>query len=1597
MSHLLWRAYWQNDVDRFRRLLAPSGHTNHATSHRASLGGGAGGGSGGAGSPNALGTSPRTVATPNKARKSSMPFGGPGGGASGIGKAEVNSRDYMGLTLLLRAASSASENALAFVRALLDHPAIDIYAQDPESGWNALHRALYYGNISVARMLLAKERRDITEGVYKAGGAAASISRIGQLIKTKDHEGNSPFDLFATTIGDADLEFTGTIPDSNDAGDSTEDGAGSDSEEYPAHQPTSGNAGLQDLTDGDELFSFGSNKNMSLGVGDESDRQYPERLHLRRPDHLLYRFYAQYLEKAGLEQTQFPKLEELPAMILTRPIIVHNVVLSKFHSAVITTDPVSNLYICGVGRGGRLGLSDDQRVRFTYVPVQGALADRKVTQVALGQDHTMAVTDKGELWTWGSNTYSQLGYALPPPAKKDEEPMSLAPKQVFGALKKEVVIGVSASAIHSVAHTTNSVFCWGKNSGQLALMDADSRSLEVQQTPRKVAASLFSAPIVMVSAIDKATTVLLANHIVCVFTNYGYNMVKFPEIDPFATYHISNPAVVLGYDAAASKGQRICHITSGGETIAAVTGRGDLFVMGLNHNADVSSSASTTNPAKIKGSVSQPQCIWRAWKDGVKSVGVGDHGSVIIATKSGAVWRRVKRATAKDAYAGVGAKRKDYKFQRVPYITRVVTVRSSPSGAFAAVRRDSSVMKQLGVGRQEIWEDLDALLPLRGLVALKPKFDNAMAAKLLPKRFSEDDSDTGRAIVAMLQSSDPNADLAHHLDSFTSNDLEGADIWISSSSCPDLKVPVHGWLMSARSPTIRAALAAYRSHGAHTIADCLAIEDMDGKACIQLESLELSTVLNLILFAYTDRIAPAWNIRQPSPSLTQASRQQRVELMKVAARLGIAPLEAAARLQNDPNRSLADDLGTAIKEPSFFDDGDILLELEGGEVAAHSSLLCQRCPYFEGLYNGRSAGMWLTGRRDDAAVAEPVKIDLKHFEREPFEYVLRYLYSDAGTELFDEAVAASFDDFTDLIMDVMAMANELMLDRLSEICQKVMGGFVTTRTIAHLLNEISPCSVTNFKEAGWNYICTQMETMLENHLLDDLEEDVLQELDEQVKVNQANHASKCDSEQRLLETYTDLATDIEEERMVRVKEMAYKASQKEDDRKLSASFKGRVGSLDDGTMTTSTPDKGKRKSTRNEPFSPSLRPKVSTADLMFAMDEDDDGVLSPGGKQQQQPSFSRSEDPSIVSTPRRPAAHRSSSSIHTPAGRVDITISPSPINASPLTKTGSPWQQKPLVTSNLDLRDIMSEDSMNTTSALSAGLAAQKQKEANVKAATANVSQPQKMSQKERKKHQQMQAALLAQEANQPNKTPWEAVPGQKDRGSPWKPTPATTKVSLKDVTAAEKHTPPASAAASMAKPFVAAESSPKPAQRRTASPDTRFAGQSRTPKGLEGRSPQPSSSPLVPHSKSYMKQHKNQKAEPTLGLSMADIIGQQRREQELVKEAVAKRSLQEIQQEQEFQSWWDQESQRIQEEERRRAALLAARDKGANGEGSSEGARGGRGRRGGRSGGKSRGGSAAAPAGGTSSPAEGPAVDQKGPGRRSRGRARGRGDSKKA
>ncbi|KAF3761552.1 hypothetical protein M406DRAFT_347904 [Cryphonectria parasitica EP155] len=1537
----LWKAWVDHDVDRFRRLLAPAGYGAQGASKSPHIGTGGPGGS-----PGAFGTSPR-IATKMRKGSGLGPGGGGGpGGRSGntnFGRAEVNSRDHAGLTILLRASSSTSEDAIAFVETLLNHPAIDLHVQDPESGWNALHRALYAGNISIARLLLEKERRDLTGQTV-----GASLSRAGRLIRTKDHEGLSPFDLYNSTIAQRDVAGVKVGRDSDDESEDEETGD-------PRASESTGSLF------GSELFAFGSNKNLTLGLGDEDDRQFPERVYLQRSDYLLQRFHNEYLRDANsdLSVSANCSLDEMPTLTRFRDLEVQDVQLSKYHSAILTTDPVSNLYVCGVGRGGRLGLGDEN-TRFNYTPVQGGLVNKKVVQVALGQNHTMAITDTGELWNWGTNANSVLGYSLPDPVNKGEEPFIATPRQVFGPLKKEVITGIAASTIHSVAYNGSALFCWGKNVGQLALMDADSRSLEVQTTPRRVAASLISAPIVMASAIDKATTCLLANQVVIVFTAYGYNIVKFPYADALANYNLGGFTVSFsGHD---SQRTRIKHIASGGETIVALTGRGDLFHMNLlAPKADAHSSSSTTNPTKIKNAVSQPVCIWTAHKDGVRSVDVGEHGSVIISTESGAVWRRIKRAKAKDSIvAGVGdAKHKDFKFQRVPGITDIVAVRSSVFGAFAAVRKDSEVIReQIKTSPPTLWDDLaplDYLKNFRSSDASTQKKDNL-------KFWNHDQlvSQLASTALEVLKSPDLDADLHNYLSTwpFSNEELDTA---VCTSSSPEIRLPVHSWILGARSPVLRRGLPTARLQGSYELPEHLTIESVAGKTTVTFTGIDIISLLNLVLFMYEDRVIPVWNYTRQDPALAYRYRQIRTEVMKLAARLEMSKLEAAAQKQTDPLRSMHIDFRSALDDPTFFDDADAILLLDGDEVPAHSALLRQRCPFFEALFHGRSQGAWLANRRAVVGPAGMIPIDLEHIEPETFKYVLRYLYADVGTELFNDVICDSIDDFSDLVMDVMGVANELMLDRLSQICQQVISRFVNTRNVAHYLNAISPCSVTAFKDAGLEYITLQAENLLENNLLENLDDEVIEELDAVVRANQLARYpfARSDRAELLLhENHPELAQDIEEERQRRVREMAFKASQKEEERKLSSSLRGKFGSLEDLTPVSPGPEKQARKAKarRNEPFSPELRPKSTQNDFMFDMDDEEGTADSPsirpqkiaGGKRQQQPELD--QIPPLAGSSSYLDERRKS------IAQSPLMPSPAAVATAP-EKFGTPWASATMPTTKLDLREIMNEGSSGP-SALSAGLAAQRAKEASAKP------QQTKISQKERKRQQQLQAEQAAREAlTPPAKTPWEKSSAD-TKASPWKTVSRDAQPSPKGTMPdALLQVPPNT------KPLVAAEASAKSIPRRTQSPDTRHSGQSRTPttatpplrppskptapSSMSTFSADDPSKPIVPHSKSYMKPAS--KSEPTLGLSMADIMDQETRNRDKVKEAVAKRSLMEIQQEQAFQEWWDEESRRTQEEEARRLAREKDRE-----EGKSRGRRG----RGGKARASARGGGGGGPSG---------------------------------
>ncbi len=90
--------------------------------------------------------------------------------------------------------------------------------------------------------------------------------------------------------------------------------------------------------------------------------------------------------------------------------------------------------------------------------------------MALGQDHTLALTDTGEVLSWGLNRFAQLGYVVETSTMgRIEEPVQVSAKKIVGPLKKEIVEGVAACKTASACWTSTEVFTWGTNHGQLGM------------------------------------------------------------------------------------------------------------------------------------------------------------------------------------------------------------------------------------------------------------------------------------------------------------------------------------------------------------------------------------------------------------------------------------------------------------------------------------------------------------------------------------------------------------------------------------------------------------------------------------------------------------------------------------------------------------------------------------------------------------------------------------------------------------------------------------------------------------------------------------------------------------------------------------------------------------------------------------------------------------------------------------------------------------------------------------------------------------------------------------------------------------------------
>lgn len=136
------------------------------------------------------------------------------------------------------------------------------------------------------------------------------------------------------------------------------------------------------------------------------------------------------------------------------------------HTLVVSE--AADVYAWGWNSKGQCGLPDAPEAVCTPTML-GSLLGHSVRAVACGAAHSLAVTSRGEVLSWGLGGSGQLGHG--------DLGSTSSPRPIAG-LAAEVVQGVACGFGHSIALTrSGNLYSWGWNrEGQLGVGDCDNRA-----------------------------------------------------------------------------------------------------------------------------------------------------------------------------------------------------------------------------------------------------------------------------------------------------------------------------------------------------------------------------------------------------------------------------------------------------------------------------------------------------------------------------------------------------------------------------------------------------------------------------------------------------------------------------------------------------------------------------------------------------------------------------------------------------------------------------------------------------------------------------------------------------------------------------------------------------------------------------------------------------------------------------------------------------------------------------------------------------------------------------------------------------------------
>ncbi|KAK5862724.1 hypothetical protein PBY51_018093 [Eleginops maclovinus] len=791
-------------------------------------------------------------------------------------------------------------------------------------------------------------------------------------------------------------------------------------------------------TDPTEVYTWGNNTNFSLGHGNQESRQHPE----------------------------------LVDVFARTGVYIKQVVLCKFHSVFLSQK--GQVFTCGHGLGGRLGHGDEQ----TYlVPrmVEG-LMSHHCSQVAAAKDHTVVLTEEGYIYTFGLNSFHQLGLA-PPPASAH------VPKQVFSKmLRGRTVIGVAAGRFHTVLWTREAVYTMGLNGGQLGYL-LDPNGEKCVTAPRQVSALHHKdVTIAMAAACDGATVVVTEKGDVYLLADY--------QCKKMASRQLNIRKVLVSGGCLDHRVVPQILNEGGGEKVV---------ILALDEAGRVFCWRSSGSSVR--------QCRWAYGRQVFMSdIALSKNGMMFV-TQEGegfsGVWAgEYKKYEEKKegsvevcGHSDAGTWYERIRLEKLPYVHRAVSITMDSKGRnFGILQSDpktslyeipcvspssfSQHFRSLFDEADEMDSIHDVTLQAGDRTFAAHKYILSMRSEFFRKLFMSEHCEDDEVLDGEVRKSEDavGCDLIL-LEKIPADMLEYVLHFIYMDSC---ELMVHG----AR-PRVSGFLTGQKQDSEQErLISSLQDLSLRGRSALDVYCSLPPTTNGDVDKAKSKSAKPGKKGKGGKGDKVGANEggaNPVKTLQGVAKKLGLGSLSARLDGVKYESGKINVTKKKTANKPKFYQKKcsylcDVTLKSEDGkEFPCHKSVLCARLEYF----NSMLGNPWIEAT-SCTALELPTSSEI-------LQVILEYIYTDESPTI-KEGLNVEF------VCNVLVVADQLLITRLKEMCEVVITENLTLKNGAELLEFATMYNAEQLKLSCLQFIVLNMAALLESRALDILSDEVLVEL-----------------------------------------------------------------------------------------------------------------------------------------------------------------------------------------------------------------------------------------------------------------------------------------------------------------------------------------------------------------------------------------------------------------------------------------------------------------------------------------------------------------------